>query len=352
MNGVAKRRDGAFFFIRIACIWHYQSALVLTLIGLAFLSGCVDTTTVRPDEVSAAGQVVVVGRLRVLHEGEDNEWSLFRPARIYIARDGKGKAASRELMRSDGMFFLPLEPGEYMFVGASFNNPKSWSEGQLARTSRVGARFTVPQGVESVYIGTVKIEALEGGYIQSIDDDYEMGIAAYLEKYSGRDNPSLALMEVDRRIGSYNRMQAACSAVWGVKCEGKYGGLTPTYPPVETNNFPVVSDVQPTFTWEPSTTQGVLYDFVLYRAVSYSPLGIGGKYLPGKVVEYSQGLTDPTYQPSKPLEPDQKYFWSIRLRRDGIVSNWSRFSYFNFMIFAYTSGHSSWFGFATPEKAK
>ena len=131
-------------------------------------------------------------------------------------------------------------------------------------------------------------------------------------------------------------------------CIQKYGGVTPAYPPVKTNNFPVVSSLQPTFRWEPSTKDGVLYDLVLYRAVSYSPLGIGGHYLPGQVVEYRQGLVEPSYRLSKPLEPNEKYFWSVRLRRDGIVSNWSRFSYLNFMIFAYTSEHSSWFGFATP----
>ena len=328
-----------------------RSRIFLTLFLFAttmFLNGCVNTASLRPDEAAAAGKVIVVGRLRVLHEDEDNQWSLFRPARIYVARDGKGKAFSQELMRADGMFFLPLEPGEYMFVGAAFNNPNSWTEGQLARTSRVGARFTVPRGEESVYVGTIKIEAVQSGYVQSVIDDYEMAVGAYQDKYPDAAKPSLALMQIKQRVGTYQLIQQACSADWGVNCTGKYGGVTPAYPPVETNNFPVVSSLQPTFRWEPSTKDGVLYDLVLYRAVSYSPLGIGGHYLPGQVVEYRQGLVEPGYRTSEPLEPNEKYYWSVRLRRDGIVSNWSRFSYLNFMIFAYTSGHSSWFGFATP----
>lgn len=332
-----------------ARVFHYRITGALAVIAVVLLSGCLDTTSVRPEEAVAAGKVTVMGRLRVLHEGEDNQWSLFRPARIYVARDGKGKAVTKELMSADGMFFLTLEPGEYMFVGAAFNNPNSWTEGQLARKLRVGARFTVPGGVESLYVGTVKIEAVQTGYVHSVVDDYEMAAAAYQDKYPDAAKPSLSLMRREKRIGTYQVIQQACSAEWGINCTGKYGGVTPAYPPVETNNFPVVSSLQPTFRWEPSKKDGVLYDLVLYRAVSFSPLGIGGDFLPGQMVEYRQGLGEPSYQSSKPLEPNEKYFWSVRLRRDGIVSNWSSFSYLNFMIVAYTSGRSSWFGFATPE---
>jgi hypothetical protein len=342
----------AFTIFHPARVLHYWLSGALAMIAMALLSGCADTAPVRPDEAVAVGKVVVVGRLRVIHEGEDNQWSLFRPARIYVARDGKGKAFSQELMRSDGMFYLPLKPGEYMFVGASFNNPKSWTEGVLARTKRVGARFTVPKGAESVYIGTIKIEAVQGGYVQSVINDHEIAAMAYQDKYPDTATPGLALMDIDQRIGAYNLIQQACSADWGIDCTGKFAGVIPTYPPVETNNFPVVSSLQPTFSWEPSTIDGVHYDLVLYRSVSYGTLGIGGHHLPGQVVEYRQGLVEPGYQPSKPLEPNEKYFWSVRLRRDGIVSSWSRFSYLNFMIFAYTSGHSSWFGFATPGNDK
>ena len=201
-----------------------RSRIFLTLFLFAttmFLSGCVNTASVRPNEAVAAGKVIVVGRLRVLHEGEDNQWSLFRPARIYVARDGKGEAFSQELMRADGMFFLPLEPGEYMFIGAAFNNPNSWTEGQLARTSRVGARFTVPRGEESLYVGTIKIEAVQSGYVQSVIDDYEMAVGAYQDKYPDGAKPSLALMQLEQRVGTYQLIQQACSADWGVNCTGK-----------------------------------------------------------------------------------------------------------------------------------
>jgi len=322
--------------------------ITLVLMTMMFLGGCVDTATLRPDEAKAVGKVVVVGQLRVLHEDKDNEWSLFRPARIYIAREGRGKAFTQEIIRSDGYYFLPLLPGEYMFVGASFNNPNSWTEGQLARTSRVGARFTVPQGEESVYVGTVKIESVYNGYATVILDDYEAGVDAYKGKYHGATNPGQSLMKLEQRIGTYQLIQNACSADWGVDCSGKYAGVTPDYPPVENNSFPVVSSLQPTFRWHPSAKEDILYDLVLYRVVNFSPFGIGGRNLPGEVVEYQQGLIEPSFTPSNQLEPNEKYYWSVRMRRNGIVSNWSRFSYLNFMIFAYTTGHSSWFGFTTP----
>ena len=327
---------------------HYLLTAVPVLFLTLTFSGCVDTASVRPDEAQAVDKVIVVGRLRVLHEDRDNQWSLFRPARIYVARDGVGKAITQEIMRSDGYFFLPLDPGEYMFVGASFNNPNSWTEGQLARTSRVGARFTVPRGSESLYIGTIKVEAMQSGYVNSVLDNYEEAMQAYQDKYPDAVKSNSELMKLEPRIGTYHSMQDTCVTDWGINCTGKYAGVTPIYPPVESNNFPVVSDLQPLFRWEPSARDDVLYDLVLYSAVSHSPFGIGGRYLPGKIVDYQQGMAKPSYQPINTLEPNEKYFWSVRLRRDGIVSKWSRFSYLNFMIFAYTSGYSSWFGFSTP----
>lgn len=322
--------------------------LAIATVALILLAGCVDTTSVRSD-TAATGKVTVVGRLQVLHEGEDHKWNLFQSGRIFVARDGKGQAITQEVMRSDGMFFLTLEPGQYMFVGAAFSNPKSWTEGQMARRVRVGALFTVPEGIESVYVGTVRIEAVQGGYRDSVDNDYATAAAAYRDKFPGAGNPVVALMQPETPVGTYDLMQNACSADWGVDCSGKFAGVTPSYPPVETNNFPVVTSLQPTFRWEPSSKDGVLYDLILYRVVSHSPFGIGGILLPGQVVDYQQGLAAPSYRPSTQLEPGEKYFWSVRLRRDGTVSNWSRFSFFNFMLVAWTSGHSSWFGFATPD---
>lgn len=70
------------------------------------------------------------------------------------------------------------------------------------------------------------------------------------------------------------------------------------------------------------------------------------------MVDYQQGLTKPDYRPGMALEPDTKYFWTVRLRHDGIVSNWTSMSYFQFLVFAAKSGVTPWFGFSTPPAAK
>jgi hypothetical protein len=52
----------------------------------------------------------------------------------------------------------------------------------------------------------------------------------------------------------------------------------------------------------------------------------------------------------QPIIPDKKYYWSVRLRRDGVVSNWSRYSYFAFYVVGWSSGYGQWFSFSTPDK--
>jgi hypothetical protein len=290
----------------------------------------------------------VVGRLRVVHEGKDSEWSLFTPARIIVGPAGGRDASIHEMMRKDGLFFWSLNPGQYTLVGAAFRKPGSMTEGQLSRTVRIAASFTVPPDAGSVYIGTIKVESLPGGYDMTVEDDYSQALAGFRDKFSGAAAPTRALMQLEDRPGTYQLGQYVCAEEWGIECTGKYHGIIPDYPPVETDAFPLVDGPQPTFKWQPSSRADVSYDFVLYQAVAYRPAGLMTLYLPGAVMDYHQGLEEPRYQPSTPLQPDSRYYWTVRLRRDGTVSNWSSFSYFQFMIFAARSGHSPWFGFSTP----
>ena len=74
------------------------------------------------------------------------------------------------------------------------------------------------------------------------------------------------------------------------------------------------------------------------------------QYTEGRLVAYAKGLAQPSWQPEQPLEPDQRYFWSVRLRRGEDVSSWSTYSYFNFFLIGFSSGHGQWFRFITPAK--
>ena len=46
------------------------------------------------------------------------------------------------------------------------------TEGQLSRTVRIAASFTVPPDAGSVYIGAIKVQLLRGGYDMTVEDDY------------------------------------------------------------------------------------------------------------------------------------------------------------------------------------
>jgi hypothetical protein len=111
----------------------------------------------------------------------------------------------------------------------------------------------------------------------------------------------------------------------------------------------MVNSLTPTFKWRASSLEDVSYDIVIYEAMTYKFGGIITGHIPGRVVAYRQGLTEAEYQHPERLEPGRNYYWSVRLRRGDVVSNWTRFAYFQFMVFAAKSGQTAWFGFSAPE---
>ncbi len=94
-------------------------------------------------------------------------------------------------------------------------------------------------------------------------------------------------------------------------------GVTPIAP--EAGFFPVVESLQPTFRWEPVADSNARYDFVIFESYDYPVVG--------RKVYYREGLQEPEHTLEVSLQPDRKYYWSVRVRHGEHVSEWSRFDF-------------------------
>ena len=321
-----------------------------------FLAACMTLLTacavppyhVQTAEKAEPSQTIVMGRLSVMHDGKETKWGHFQPSRILIARLGSRNAVVHEQTRADGMFFWALEPGDYQLVGVTYAKRCGWADTPSSRMLRIWGHFKVPQEMNSIYIGTLKVVVIDGAYVPRIENEYTLARKAFRSKYPGRHDPTSGLIELEKSVGTYAHVKYACSPGWGIECTKKYHGITLVEPKVEPDAFPMVNSLTPTFTWQASSMGDVSYDILIYEAMTYKYVGILTEYIPGRIVAYQQDLTQAEYRHPTPLEAGQNYYWSLRLRRGDVVSNWSRLAYFKFMIFAAKSGQTAWFGFSTP----
>lgn len=271
-------------------------------------------------------------------------WTGEQQFRLLVLSPGSVEAVTYKLAK-DGSFNWGLMPGDYAIVGYVLN------KGTETRSGRIWARFTVPQNVKSLYIGDLKLLMEKGLYRVGIKDDQVAAIERYRNRFlEAHDLPQKGLMEPEMTVGSYDRMNYICAEGWGIECTSSNRGVTPSNPETVTKGFSVVDSLTPTLEWKPSAKEDVSYDLVIYEAISYSISGIDTQYMPGGVVVYEEGLKVPKWQPDTPFKPNQKYYWSVRLRRDGVVSNWSTSSHFAFYLVAWSSGYGQLFSFTTPAK--
>ena len=102
-------------------------------------------------------------------------------------------------------------------------------------------------------------------------------------------------------------------------------GVTPISPEPGisswTNRPTTVESLQPTFRWEPVAEQDARYDFIIYESYGGLIAAVG------REVYYREALQEPEHTLKDPLQPKHEYYWSIRVRRRGELSEWSRFDY-------------------------
>lgn len=309
------------------------------------LLGCA-TTQIKETDVPVAGQTLVLGAIEIIEDGKRKKCGkllgLDNKCNIFILPAGSTQASTYGVSE-EGSFTWSLSPGNYAIAGFNI------LEGN--RSGRFWVSFSVPQDAESLYIGDVKVLMEKGMYRIDVKDNYNEAADRYKAKnvnYSAL--PQKRLMDPEPTLGTFDGMRYICAEGWGIECTKKYRGITPLKPETVTTGTSRVADLKPTLEWQPSSEAGITYDLVIYEAFSYSPTGIGNSYMPGRVAIYKEGLEAPSWQSDTPLKPEQRYYWSVRLRHDGIVSNWSRYSYFAFYLVGWSSGYGQWFSFTTPSK--
>lgn len=103
-------------------------------------------------------------------------------------------------------------------------------------------------------------------------------------------------------------------------------GVTPIYPKVGLRP-PTVESLRPTFRWEPVAEPDARYDFITYESHELARW----EWAIGKEVYYREGLKEAEHKLEVLLQPNRAYYWSMRVRRGEIISDWSRFDYSEYL---------------------
>ena len=130
-----------------------------------------------------------------------------------------------------------------------------------------------------------------------------------------------------------------------------FHGIEPIDPKAGNPSVPhQVESLQPTLRWKPSPNRGATYDVVIYeeRVVSVAPLN--RQRQAGRVIYLRQNLTTSEHKVEEVLEPNSRYYWSVRERNNGAVSNWSKYDYSAYYCLGAADYRNSLFTFETPDQ--
>ena len=253
-------------------------------------------------------------------------------------------------LTGDGSFKVPLEPGDYFL--AEWN----WHQAGMSSVDEkiagaISAAFRVDPGAKATYIGDLQVVFSGPRYAFKLDDRFDQASASLTSSYPQlAGNVSKSLLEM-KTPPAGARQVPICDSSWGAHCDNELAGVEPVQPAQSGSSFPTVASVTPTLEWKKVGPDDVTYDVAIYEALPYGP-PLRMHYVQGPMIEFVQGLTAPSYTVKTSLKPRAHYFWTVRLRKDETVSDWSSMSYreFAFLIVAFISGHASNvpFRFATP----
>lgn len=324
-------------------VLNLQLRLTFYAVFILVLLGCAGVQ-IKDIETPTAGNTIVFGSIEVIEDGKRKKCGkllgLDNKCTLMILYPDSTQAANYGITEN-GSFAWDLQPGEYTIAGYHL------LEGDIS--GRIWLHFTVPKDANSLYVGDIRLLIEKSMYKVGIMDNYEIATEKHQTKFPAAvDSPQKGIIKPDPGVGSFDAVKYICADGWGIECTKKFRGVTPLQPEVHTAGFTTVGSLTPTFEWQASSEESVTYDLAIYDAFTYSRDGIVTKYLPGGITVYKEGLKYPTWQLNSPLKPDNKYYWSVRLRRDGVVSSWSRYSYFAFYLVAWSSGYGQWFSFSTP----
>lgn len=333
---------------------HWRLALVLVFASLVL--GCESTNAIKTLDEVETSRIVSYGRVEVLSSKTPDSWfdecgfmehmicpDAFRV--IVLPASGGGPITHR--LRGDGTFYWSLPPGDYTIAEWEW---EVWGHDRGVKSGTVAGQFTVPEA-GAAYLGTLTIALSDNRYAVSVKDDHEAATemlkAKLGDRFTSTQMASITLDEdPDGAMGP-----TICSGVWGISCTDNYRGVTPKYPVSITATFPKVQNRTPELRWVGSSDPAVSYDLIMHEALAYSKGG-RSRYIHGPVAVYESDIKEPRYQIATALEPRKKYFWTIRLRRGNVVSDWSsaqdRSFFFLGFVYGWSASHGVPFNFETP----
>ena len=133
-----------------------------------------------------------------------------------------------------------------------------------------------------------------------------------------------------------------------------FSGVTPISPKVggtPQSSWTTVDTLQPLLRWTPASEPDASYDVIIYEGVKATSFMRGTERTVGTRAYYREGLKATEHRVEERLRPHMEYYWSVRIRRDGQVSDWSRYDYRkgNFVIGGQW-GNNLLFRFKTPPR--
>jgi len=112
-----------------------------------------------------------------------------------------------------------------------------------------------------------------------------------------------------------------------------------------------VDSLQPEFKWQAAQGKDNTYDFAIWEQEKRdSTDAYNTQRTWGTLYYYVENLKENYHKIKNPLKPNEKYFWSVRVRRGDSVGNWSTQS----GLIIHMGGQRSWsnypYDFKTPSK--
>lgn len=324
---------------------RHRGWAAVALFGTLALGGCASAPRMEGVGDLEPGATLAFGSAKVVVDGKverfGSRWTR-NDFFLLVLPEGSDEAITAPL-KGDGRFYWPLAPGRYTILGYA------WFEANMRRTGAVSGFFTVPESGQDVYIGDMAFVGPKHGLQFGIRDGYGEARAAYEERFPQRAGRSVAaLLAPEERVGEYARVIGPCSDHWEMECTDRYAGVTPTGPTSGTSGFPTVATTTPEFRWMACGLSGAHYDVVVYRAATYNIGSVRDFYTKGHLAAYAQDIATPYWRPETPLDPDTRYFWSVRMRDGDTVSAWSTQGESTFLLVYSSWSYGDWFEFRTP----
>jgi hypothetical protein len=127
------------------------------------------------------------------------------------------------------------------------------------------------------------------------------------------------------------RLMAVSILLATVSCSSTaFHGVSPIYPEARHPDRPVtVRDLQPFLQWRPTAEGDARYDLVVYEGVRIKDRAsrAGPLWMPRREVYFREGLKESEHRLEERLRPNTVYFWSVRMRRDERLADWSGYVY-------------------------